>query len=167
VVSHGLLPEGYSVRAPTANDAEAELIAACQLAVGDRSGMTIEELLGDWRKIDLSDEVAVVALDGRLRRRSQPLLRLGLRLRAPRASSARSRCLSGGCAASVAGRGVALLRHAFGEFYRRGVRKVGLSVDAASATVAPRLYGGAGMQVEESYVLYQKELRPGRHAHAI
>src|SRR5215217_2607668 len=38
VVSHGLLPEGYSVRAPTANDAEAELIAACQLAVGDRSG---------------------------------------------------------------------------------------------------------------------------------
>jgi mycothiol synthase len=67
----------------------------------------------------------------------------------------------------VAGRGVALLRHAFGEFYLRGVRKVGLSVDAESATVAPRLYGGAGMQVEESYVLYQKELRPGRHAHAI
>jgi mycothiol synthase len=60
------------------------------------------------------------------------------------------------------GLGLALLRHAFGEFYRRGVRGVGLSVDAESTTGAPRLYGRAGMRVAESYTLYQKELRPGR-----
>jgi mycothiol synthase len=60
------------------------------------------------------------------------------------------------------GLGLALLRHALGEFYRRGVREVGLSVDAESVTGAPRLYGRAGMRVAESYVLYQKELRPGR-----
>jgi mycothiol synthase len=59
------------------------------------------------------------------------------------------------------GLGLALLRHALGEFYRRGVREVGLSVDAESGTGAPRLYGRAGMRVTESYVLFQKELRPG------
>ena len=60
------------------------------------------------------------------------------------------------------GLGLALLRHAFGEFYRRSVREVGLSVDAESTTGAPRLYDRAGMRVAESYVLYQKELRQGR-----
>ena len=60
------------------------------------------------------------------------------------------------------GLGLALLRHAFAEYRRRGVRKVGLSVDAESITGAPRLYGRAGMRVKESYVIYLKELRPGR-----
>ena len=56
---------------------------------------------------------------------------------------------------------LALLRHAFTEFWRRGVREVGLSVDAESLTGAPRLYLGAGMRVDQHYLLYQKELRPG------
>ena len=59
------------------------------------------------------------------------------------------------------GLGLALLRHAFTEYYRRGVRKVGLSVDAESITGAPRLYGRAGMSVKDSYVVHLKELRPG------
>jgi ribosomal protein S18 acetylase RimI-like enzyme len=59
------------------------------------------------------------------------------------------------------GLGLALLRHAFAEFQRRGVRKVSLSVDAESITGAPRLYGRAGMRVRESYAIYLKELRPG------
>jgi ribosomal protein S18 acetylase RimI-like enzyme len=59
------------------------------------------------------------------------------------------------------GLGLALLRHAFAEYHRRGVRKVGLSVDAGSITGAPRLYGRAGMRVKESYVIHLKELRPG------
>jgi mycothiol synthase len=59
------------------------------------------------------------------------------------------------------GLGLALLRHAFAEYHRRGVRKVGLSVDAESITGAPRLYGRAGMRVKESYVIHLKELRPG------
>jgi mycothiol synthase len=60
------------------------------------------------------------------------------------------------------GLGLALLRHALGELYRRGVRVVGLSVDAESLTGAPRLYGRAGLRVSSSYALFQKELRPGR-----
>jgi mycothiol synthase len=59
------------------------------------------------------------------------------------------------------GLGLALLRHAFVEYHRRGVRKVLLSVDAESITGAPRLYGRAGMRVRESYAIHLKELRPG------
>jgi len=59
------------------------------------------------------------------------------------------------------GLGLALLRYAFGECYRRGSRKVQLSVDAESATGAPRLYFRAGMHVIRSYVMYRKLLRPG------
>lgn len=59
------------------------------------------------------------------------------------------------------GLALALLRHAFAEYHRRGVRKVLLSVDAESITGAPRLYGRAGMRVRESYVIHLKELRPG------
>jgi len=59
------------------------------------------------------------------------------------------------------GIGLALLRHAFGEFYRRGAREARLSVDAESPTNAPRLYARAGMHVAENYMVYQKELRVG------
>ncbi len=59
------------------------------------------------------------------------------------------------------GLGLALLRHAFAEYHRRGIRKVLLSVDAESITGAPRLYGRAGMRVRESYVIHLKELRSG------
>ena len=61
------------------------------------------------------------------------------------------------------GLGLALLRHAFAEYHRRRVCKVGLSVDAESLTGAPRLYGRAGMRVRDSYVIHLKELRPGIH----
>ena len=60
------------------------------------------------------------------------------------------------------GLGLALLRHALGEYHRRSTHKVALSVDAESITGAPRLYGRAGMRVRESYAIYLKELRPGR-----
>ena len=59
------------------------------------------------------------------------------------------------------GLGLALLRHAFAEYHRRGVRKVGFSVDAENISGAPRLYGRAGMRVKDSYVIHLKELRPG------
>jgi mycothiol synthase len=59
------------------------------------------------------------------------------------------------------GLGQALLQLAFGEFYRRGRRIVGLGVDAANETGATRLYEGAGMRVAHEYAVYQKELRPG------
>jgi mycothiol synthase len=59
------------------------------------------------------------------------------------------------------GIGLALLRHSFNEFYRRGKRKVGLGVDAENLTGALRIYENAGMQVERAYDLYEKELRAG------
>jgi ribosomal protein S18 acetylase RimI-like enzyme len=59
------------------------------------------------------------------------------------------------------GIGLALLRHSFNEFYRRGKRKVGLGVDAQNLTGALRLYENAGMHVQKTYDLYEKELRPG------
>ena len=60
------------------------------------------------------------------------------------------------------GLGLALLRHSFNEFYRRGRRKVGLGVDAQNLTGALRLYEKAGMHVHQAYDQYEKELRPGR-----
>jgi len=60
------------------------------------------------------------------------------------------------------GLGLALLQHSFGEFYRRGSRKIGLGVDAANPTGATRLYQKAGMHVAAEYVLYEQELRAGR-----
>jgi len=59
------------------------------------------------------------------------------------------------------GLALALLHHSFGEFYRRGKRKVGLEVDAQSLTGATRLYEKAGMHVDRQYVNYERELRPG------
>lgn len=59
------------------------------------------------------------------------------------------------------GLGLALLRHMFLEFYRRGIRKAGLSVDADSLTGATRLYEKAGMRMVREHVAYEKELRPG------
>jgi ribosomal protein S18 acetylase RimI-like enzyme len=59
------------------------------------------------------------------------------------------------------GIGLALLRHTFGEYYRRGFRRVGLGVDAENLTGALRLYKKAGMRVHRQFDLYEKELRPG------
>jgi mycothiol synthase len=59
------------------------------------------------------------------------------------------------------GLGLALLRHSFNEFYRRGKRKVGLGVDAQNLTGALRLYENAGMHVHQTFDQYEKELRPG------
>lgn len=56
------------------------------------------------------------------------------------------------------GLGLALLYHAFGEFYRRGERKVALGVDAQNPTGATRLYERAGMQVAYAAVAFEKAL---------
>ena len=59
------------------------------------------------------------------------------------------------------GLGLALLRHSFNEFYRRGRRRVGLGVDAQNLTGALRLYERAGMHSHRAFDFYEKELRPG------
>jgi ribosomal protein S18 acetylase RimI-like enzyme len=58
---------------------------------------------------------------------------------------------------------LALLQHAFGEFYQRGKMKVDLEVDASSLTGATDLYLKAGMFVLHQYDLYEKVLRPGKN----
>lgn len=60
------------------------------------------------------------------------------------------------------GLGMALLKHAFGEFYRRGKERVGLGVDSTSLTNATRLYEKAGMHVDRQYDTYEYELRQGK-----
>ena len=56
------------------------------------------------------------------------------------------------------GIGLALLLQAFGEFFRRGQRTVGLGVDAQNPTGATRLYERAGMRVESEDIVYGKDL---------
>ena len=50
----------------------------------------------------------------------------------------------------------ALLRHAFGEYARRGLARVGLGVDAQSPTGAVRVYERAGMHVARTNLILEK-----------
>lgn len=56
---------------------------------------------------------------------------------------------------------LALLRHIFADFERRGKQRVGLAVDAASLTGATRLYEKAGMSVAQERIAFEKILREG------
>lgn len=59
------------------------------------------------------------------------------------------------------GLATALLHQSFGEFYRRGRKRVGLGVDAYNLTGALRLYERAGMRVTRKYNTQEKALRDG------
>jgi mycothiol synthase len=61
------------------------------------------------------------------------------------------------------GRGVAqaMLRQALGAFWARRVTHVGLSVDAESLTGAPRVYQRTGFAVDQTLILFERELRSG------
>jgi len=56
------------------------------------------------------------------------------------------------------GVGMALLQHAFSEFYRRGIQSIGLDVNAENPTGATRLYHRAGMHTARQYYTYHKDL---------
>jgi len=58
------------------------------------------------------------------------------------------------------GRGLAkaLLLQSFGEFHRRGQRRVGLGVDAENVTGATKLYESVGMVVDSEQVVWEREL---------
>jgi mycothiol synthase len=57
------------------------------------------------------------------------------------------------------GLGLALLQGAFGLFWERGERRIGLGVDSENPTDAQRLYERAGMRVAYSADIYEKALR--------
>ena len=63
------------------------------------------------------------------------------------------------------GLGLALLRQAFGEFYRRGRPHAALGVDSWNRTGARRMYERAGMRVAREHTRFEKELEAndGRH----
>jgi mycothiol synthase len=68
VTTH-ILPDGYTTRAPTLDDAQAlaDMIAACDMTDMGTSDTNVDEVLADWEGIDLDDEaVAVIAPDGSL-----------------------------------------------------------------------------------------------------
>jgi mycothiol synthase len=60
------------------------------------------------------------------------------------------------------GIGLAMLHHAFGEFYRRGKTQVSLDVDAESLTGATRLYEKAGMHVQRQSIEFELVLQEGK-----
>ena len=55
------------------------------------------------------------------------------------------------------GLGQALLRHTFADFASRGFKAVGLGVDAQNPTGAVRVYERAGMHVERTNLIYEKQ----------
>ncbi|MCP5101569.1 MAG: GNAT family N-acetyltransferase [Chloroflexi bacterium] len=65
---------------------------------------------------------------------------------------------------SYRGRGIgrALMLHAFGAFYQRGIRKIVTDTDGASLTGANFLYTSAGMRVYRREEDYEKVLREGK-----
>ena len=60
------------------------------------------------------------------------------------------------------GLGEALLLHSFDNFYQRGIKTIGLGVDASNPTGATRLYQKVGMNIASEFLTYEKELRAGR-----
>jgi mycothiol synthase len=56
------------------------------------------------------------------------------------------------------GLGLALLRHTFTEYHRRGHTRVGLGVDAENVSGAVRLYERAGMRVVRRHDTYERPL---------
>jgi ribosomal protein S18 acetylase RimI-like enzyme len=56
------------------------------------------------------------------------------------------------------GLGKALLHHAFREYARRGVERVGLKVDATNPTGAPQLYERVGFVIDRRYGIWRKDL---------
>ncbi len=57
--------------------------------------------------------------------------------------------------------GWVLLRRSFAEFYQRGIKSIGLGVDAANVTGATKLYQKVGMTTVSEFVTMEKELRAG------
>jgi mycothiol synthase len=56
------------------------------------------------------------------------------------------------------GLGTGLLHHAFAEYARRGVERVGLKVDSGNPTGAPQLYEHVGFVIDRRYGIWVKRL---------
>jgi mycothiol synthase len=116
----------------------------------------IEETYAEWAHQFLVPEVLVPELWTLAVANGEPV---GLALCHPHAVDADLgwvRIL--GVSQSSRGRGLgrALLLHAFAQFRRRGMRRVGLGVDGESPTGANALYESVGMRVVSRFVVHEK-----------
>ncbi|HEY7780659.1 MAG TPA: GNAT family N-acetyltransferase [Ktedonobacterales bacterium] len=153
------LPDDIVVRAPTLDDAEAvsDLINAYAVATVGAAATNPDKIQHFFQTpgLDPSRDVwLATTTDGR------PVAFADVVSRAPHVRAHGD----GYVHPEFQGRGLglALLRHAFRAFAARGLRKVGLDVDAASPTGATRLYERAGMRALRQFDRYEKELRSGR-----
>ncbi len=60
------------------------------------------------------------------------------------------------------GLGLALMHHSYKVFKERGYPRVALHADAENITGALKLYRRAGMEIDQRFDFYEKELRPGK-----
>jgi ribosomal protein S18 acetylase RimI-like enzyme len=149
-------PDGVSVRAYVPEQDEQAAHEALEAAFADLWGRppgTLEQFLSKTRRPYFDPELWFLATDG------QEIVGTTL------ASDIDGQGYIEGVGVRRAWRGhgvaLAMLQHAFAELYARGITHVGLSVDAQSPTGALRLYERAGMHLDQSYRLYERELRPG------
>jgi mycothiol synthase len=149
-------PEGMAVRTFVPGRDEYAVFATVQEAFADHWGHT-SQVFDEWikrtRREDFDPSLWFLAEDdGEL---------AGVALCGNRGEGGWVNALAVRRPARKRGLGMALLRHAFGEFFRRVRPRIGLGVDAASLTGATRLYERAGMRVISTVACYQTELRPG------
>ena len=152
--------QDFMLRSPTLEDMPAvvEMLNACWSDTVGSHPFDMEEMRVDWASpgFDYTQDIRL-AMDG-----DQIA---GLALCVPKDTDDPDMCWVNSLSVRRPWRrrgvALALLHHAFGEAYRRGIRKVGLGVDASSLTGATRLYEKAGMHVYRQWDAYQKELRPG------
>ena len=150
------LPEGVSIRSCASGEDERAIFEALDEALRDHweyTPTTFERWERRKKRMGFEPELWLLALEGGEV--------AGATVCENRPESGWVSELAVRCPWRRRGLGLAMLRRAFAEFYRRGRRKVALAVDSQSLTGATRLYERAGMRVERLYSLYRKELRPG------
>lgn len=149
-------PEGVTVRACEPGRDERAIFGAIEEAFQDHWGHTprdFDEWMRRRTRADFDPSLWFIAMDGgeiagvavnRMRPSGGWVGTLGVRRPWRRR-----------------GLGLALLYQSLGAFYQRGVRSVGLGVDAQSLTGATRLYERAGMRPTMRIATFGRELRPG------
>ncbi len=154
-----VLPAGITVRGMIADQEEAAVYRAQQEVTRDHWGTvekSFEEDFPKWLKgvrstPDYDPDFFFLAFDG-----DQIA---GLALCFPKDNDFPDMCWVDGLGVlrpwRRRGLALALLHHVFGECYRRGIRKVGLGVDADSLTGATRLYEKAGMHAFRQWDNYE------------
>lgn len=162
-----VIPEGFTIRPMIAGEEERETLFAAYDSFRDHWGAIdepFEEYFQHWmsrlkNEPNYDPSLFFVAVDG-----SEVA---GVALCYPKIEEVPSMGWVGTLGVRRAwrkrGLGMALLRYAFQEFYRRGSTSAGLGVDTQNLTGATRLYEKAGMHIWRKQSTYEYELRAGEN----